>query len=39
MNEFPVASGMPPIAPPAATPPATASRAKIVAMATIAARS
>ena len=36
MNEFPVASGMPPIAPPAATPPATASRAKIVAMATIA---
>ncbi|CAB3772473.1 putative transporter [Burkholderia puraquae] len=36
MNEFPVASGMPPIAPPAATPPATASRGKIVAMAAIA---
>ncbi|VWL87349.1 MFS transporter [Burkholderia lata] len=36
MNEFPVASGMPPIAPRAATPPATASRGKIVAMAAIA---
>ncbi|VWD05217.1 MFS transporter [Burkholderia lata] len=36
MNEFPVASGMPPIASPAATPPATASRGKIVAMAAIA---
>jgi len=36
MNEFPVAPGMPPIASPAATPPATASRGKIVAMAAIA---
>ncbi|VWC68320.1 MFS transporter [Burkholderia aenigmatica] len=36
MNEFPVASGMPPIASPAATPPATATRGKIVAMAAIA---
>ncbi|WP_374196423.1 MFS transporter [Burkholderia sp. Se-20378] len=36
MNEFPAASGMPPIAPRAATPPATASRGKIVAMAAIA---
>nr|WP_244272845.1 MFS transporter [Burkholderia lata] len=40
MNEFPVASGMPPIASPAASPaaapPAAASRGKIVAMAAIA---
>ncbi|KAF1031980.1 MAG: putative transporter [Burkholderia lata] len=36
MNEFPVASGMPPIASPTAAPPAAASRGKIVAMAAIA---